>query len=61
MEYSSFATFLQTKNKPPENEDQIKQAWKVFDKNGTGTADVNELKHALTTLGEKLTAEEVNH
>jgi len=46
----------------PENaaEEQTREAFKVFDKNGTGFIEVAELRHVLTTLGEKLTTQEVD-
>lgn len=37
----------------------LKQAFKVFDKRGDGTINVNELIHILSTLGEQLTEEEI--
>ena len=41
-------------------EDQLKKAFKVFDKEGNGFVDADELRHALTSLGEKFTQEEVD-
>lgn len=42
-----------------ETDEQIREAFKVFDKNGTGSIDVAELKHVLINLGEKLLPQEV--
>ncbi len=50
---------MQRRMKNTDNEEQIREAFKVFDKTGTGFIEVAELRHVLTTLGEKLTKEEV--
>ncbi|XP_067324502.1 calmodulin-like [Anolis sagrei] len=45
------------------NEDQeaeIREAFRVFDKNGNGYITVGELRHVMTNLGEKLTDAEVD-
>ena len=42
-----------------ENEDELKQAFKTFDKDGNGFITADELRHAMTNLGEKLTDDEV--
>lgn len=55
-----FLKVLKNRSKPSNQEDQIKEAFKVFDKSNSGLIEINELKHVLTTLGEKLSAEEVN-
>jgi calmodulin len=39
---------------------QIKEAFKVFDKDGNGFISAAELRHIMTNLGEKLTDEEVD-
>merc|ERR1719513_171868 len=36
------------------------EAFKVFDKEGTGMISVAELRHVLTNLGEKMSPEEVD-
>ena len=40
--------------------DVIKHAFRVLDRFGNGTVDVEELKYLLTTYGEKLSQSEVN-
>jgi len=55
-----FLKVLKNRSKPSNQEDQIKEAFKVFDKSNSGLIEINELKHVLTTLGEKLSAEEVD-
>jgi hypothetical protein len=35
--------------------------YRVFDKEGTGKIDADELRHIFVTLGDALTQEEVRH
>jgi calmodulin len=44
---------------PLDEELELRESFKVFDKNGDGYINASELKHVMTTLGEKLTEEEV--
>ena len=41
-------------------EEELRQAFKVFDRNGDGFISAAELRHVMTSLGEKLTDEEVD-
>eukprot|EP00696_Hemimastix_kukwesjijk_P009104 gnl/Hemi2/21537_TR7173_c0_g1_i1.p1 gnl/Hemi2/21537_TR7173_c0_g1~~gnl/Hemi2/21537_TR7173_c0_g1_i1.p1 ORF type:complete len:155 (-),score=60.35 gnl/Hemi2/21537_TR7173_c0_g1_i1:91-555(-) len=43
----------------PSTVDQLKRAFKIFDKDGNGFLTVDELKEALTSFGECLTPKEV--
>ncbi|EPS37446.1 hypothetical protein H072_8860 [Dactylellina haptotyla CBS 200.50] len=59
-----FETFLKILNRPggfrdPGPPEEYVRGFQVFDKDGTGVIGVGELKYVLTTLGEKLTEEEV--
>ena len=40
--------------------DAIREAFKVFDKEGKGSIPREEFRHIMTTLGERLTDEEVD-
>ncbi|KAK3600750.1 hypothetical protein CHS0354_017042 [Potamilus streckersoni] len=42
-----------------DEEYQIRQAFKVFDKDGNGVIDKNELRLAMRTLGEKVSEADV--
>ncbi|KAH3846299.1 calmodulin-like [Dreissena polymorpha] len=58
-----FATFLKvmaTKMKGQETEEDLTEAFRVFDKEGQGTISAAELRHVMTNMGEKLTDEEVD-
>lgn len=43
-----------------DEEDELRLAFRTFDKHKTGTIDVLELRHALTVLGDKMTTQEVD-
>ena len=42
------------------SEEEIREAFRVFDKDGRGFISGGDLSHVMTNLGEKLTDEEVN-
>ena len=48
------------KMKDTDSEEEIKEAFRVFDKDGNGFISAAELRHVMTNLGEKLTDEEVD-
>lgn len=48
------------KMKDTDSEEEILEAFKVFDKDGNGFISAAELRHVMTNLGEKLTDEEVD-
>ncbi|XP_049852194.1 calmodulin-A-like [Schistocerca gregaria] len=59
-----FTHFLLLIKRQIENKDSleetIRKSVKIFDRNDTGLINASQLRHALTTLGEKLTTEEVD-
>ena len=46
--------------KDPEIEEEIRQAFKKFDKDGNGFVSKHELRQAMTNIGHKFTVEEVD-
>lgn len=46
--------------KDEDSEEELREAFKVFDKDGSGDISAAELRHVMTSLGEKLTDEEVD-
>jgi len=48
------------KVKDTNSEEEIKEAFKIFDKEGNGFIPAAELRHVMTNLGEKLTEKEVD-
>ncbi len=55
-----FPVALPCRQKDTDSEEEIREAFKVFDKDGNGFISSNELRHVMTNLGEKLTDEEVD-
>lgn len=48
------------RRKDADHEEELREAFKVFDKDGNGFVSAAELKHVMTNLGEKLSDEEVD-
>lgn len=44
----------------PESSDNLREAFRIFDKDGNGMISASELRHILCNLGEKLNDEEVD-
>jgi len=61
IDFTEFLTMMEKKLKQAETEDdEIREAFRVFDKNGDGFISAAELRHVMTHLGEKLTEDEVD-
>ena len=60
IDFPEFLTMMARKMKDSDSEEEIKEAFKVFDKDGNGFISAIELRHVMTNLGEKLTDEEVD-
>ena len=58
IEFHEFLTMMQRKKDYIDSEDEVMEAFRVFDKNGAGFVSAAELRGILTSLGEKLTEEE---
>ncbi|XP_063428905.1 calmodulin-beta-like [Mytilus trossulus] len=59
----NFDEFKKMMGKKMENSDPVedlREAFKIFDKNNDGKIDPNELKKVMVNIGEKLTDEEAN-
>lgn len=48
------------KMKDTDSEEEMREAFRVFDKDGNGFISAAELRHVMTNLDEKITEEEVN-
>jgi calmodulin len=61
IDLARFQQCLQQRPKPSGDQDEaVREAFKVFDKSGTGLVETKELRHILTSLGEKLSVPEVD-
>merc|ERR1711998_686546 len=59
IDFPEFLTMGARKMKDTDSEEEILEAFKVFDKDGSGCISAAELRHIMTNLGEKLTDEEI--
>ncbi|XP_049818081.1 calmodulin-beta isoform X2 [Aethina tumida] len=60
IEFNEFLQMMSRKMKEADGEEELKEAFRVFDKNNDGLISSTELRHVMTSLGEKLTEEEVD-
>lgn len=60
IDFSEFLTMMARKMKDIDSAEEIKEAFRVFDKDGKGYISTAELRNVMTNLGEKLTDEEVD-
>lgn len=60
LDFPEFLAMMARKMKDTDSEEEIREAFKVFDKDGNGIISAAELRHVMTNLGEKLTDEEVD-
>lgn len=52
--------FIYRKMKDTDTQEELIEAFKVFDRDGNGLISAAELRHVMTNLGEKLTDEQVD-
>merc|ERR1712135_279662 len=60
IEFPEFLNLMAKKMKDTDSEEELVEAFKVFDKDNNGFISAAELRHVMTNLGEKLTDEEVD-
>ena len=58
IDFTDFLAAMNRLEKTSADEEEIKEAFRVFDKDGNGLISASELKHVVTNLGEKLTEDE---
>lgn len=59
IDFEEFIHMMARNMKNPVDEEvELRESFKVFDKNGDGYISAAELRHVMTTLGEKLTDDE---
>ena len=59
IDFPEFLSLMARKMKDTDTEEELVEAFKVFDRDGNGFISAAELRHVMTNLGEKLTDEEV--
>ena len=59
IEFSEFVQLMESKMKDNDSEEEIFEAFKIFDKKGTGLISKKELKHILSSLHEPLGNDEI--
>merc|ERR1711934_735169 len=59
IDLKEFLTAMQSKTQDPEGEEIIKEAFKTFDIDGSGTLSHSEMREVLMHLGEKMDDDEI--
>ncbi|ORX67726.1 calmodulin mutant SYNCAM43 [Basidiobolus meristosporus CBS 931.73] len=59
IDFNEFLNLMSRKLKETDSEAEIKEAFKVFDKDGNGFISASELHHVMNNLGEKLSEQEI--
>ncbi|KAJ2472233.1 hypothetical protein EV174_005854 [Coemansia sp. RSA 2320] len=60
IDFGEFLSLMARQSSDHNEEEELREAFRVFDKDGNGFISAQELRHALTNLGEKLSDEEVD-
>ncbi|XP_037503725.1 calmodulin-A-like [Rhipicephalus sanguineus] len=60
IDFAEFLAMMTKKTHTADTEEEIREAFRVFDRDGNGFITATELRDVMTTLGEKLTDEEVD-
>lgn len=58
IDFAEFLTLMSQQLASQISEEEIREAFRVFDRDSRGVIVVSELKHAMTTIGEPLTQQE---
>ena len=60
INYDEFLTIINQKDKDVDEEEEVLKAFKVFDKEGNGLININELKDIMLNFGNNWSEEELN-
>ena len=59
IEFSEFLNLMAKKMKDTDAEEELVEAFKVFDKEGNGKVSIEEIRLAMINLGEKCPMEDI--
>ena len=60
IDFPEFLSLMVSKMKDTDTEEELVEAFKVFNSDGNGLISAAEMRHVMTNLGEKLTDEDVD-
>ncbi|KAI4602872.1 hypothetical protein LQW54_001836 [Pestalotiopsis sp. IQ-011] len=60
IDFNEFLTMMSHKVEPSDAEKELREAFKVFDRDNSGTISAAELRNVLSSLGEDLTDEQID-
>ncbi|KAL6853536.1 hypothetical protein ACP4OV_019565 [Aristida adscensionis] len=60
VDFPEFLSLMARKLRDTDSEEELKEAFRVFDKDQDGVISAAELRHVMTNLGEKLSDQEVD-
>ncbi|CAH1100004.1 unnamed protein product [Psylliodes chrysocephalus] len=61
INFEVFLNIMAAKLKSTDNNEELREAFRVFDKDGLGFISASELRYVMTHMGEKLTESEVDN
>ena len=59
ISFIEFVRLMVTKARNTDSEEELREAFRVFDRNGDGYVNADELRHVHTHIGEKIDEDEV--
>jgi calmodulin len=60
IDFPEFLKMMANKVKDEASEEEIRETFRVFDKDGNGYVSPAELRHVLSNIGEKLNEDEID-
>ena len=60
VNFENFVSIVNRREKDVDNEEEVLKAFKLFDKEGNGLININELKNIMLSVGKNIKEEEIN-